>query len=164
MRQEAFKFEMYERAVFDPLGGRELSDVEEFVAHLLLGGTAQQPVALREIRTRAELDLGRKLDERRVKAVIRALRRHHKLPILSSRRRPAGYWWCADVDEMRHFIKYWRGVALDELSTLAQIVRHNYPALAGQLSFVDLLEQTRNGNDSDEDDDGPPQPDGGLAD
>jgi hypothetical protein len=142
------KFRIFELEILDPLGGRELNRVEFFIAHLLLGGTADAPIGLADIRRRAVGELGKPLNPRTVKAVIRRLRRNHKLPILSSRSAPAGYWWCNSLDEMNRFIAYFRGVALDELYTLSQIVKHNYPALAGQLAFVDL-EVTRNGNSAE---------------
>lgn len=135
---EQLKFKLFELEVLDPLGGRELSEMEFFIAHLLLGGTAQQPIGLGEIRSRVERELGRRPNARTVKAIVRRLRRIHKLPILASRTAPAGYWWCASLDEMSRFIAYFKGVALDELYTLSQIVKYNYPALAGQLAFVDL--------------------------
>ena len=39
---------------------------------------------------------------------------------------------------MKAFIESFRKQALDELHTLSKIVRHNYPALQGQLSFEEV--------------------------
>lgn len=36
---------------------------------------------------------------------------------------------------MEAFIESFRSQALDELRTLSKIIRHNYPALQGQLKF-----------------------------
>lgn len=136
---EQLKFALFERALIQPLAG-ELTAVEQHIAALLLNATQQQPLKLSEIRAEVERGLGMTLSEREGKRVIRSLRRIHALPILASRKPPQGYWWCSNVAEMDAFIKYFRGVALDELATLAKIVRSNYPALAGQL-HLEMLEE-----------------------
>jgi hypothetical protein len=39
---------------------------------------------------------------------------------------------------MEAFIESYRAQALDELHTLSKIVKHNYPALQGQLKFEEM--------------------------
>jgi hypothetical protein len=38
-------------------------------------------------------------------------------------------------EEMTEFVESFKSQALDELHTLSKIVKHNYPALLGQLSL-----------------------------
>lgn len=137
MIQEELKFEIYEAELLDPLGGYELSELERYVASLLLDARGDRPVGIREIIDRRAALTGRRVSEREVKKVIRSLRKDHKFPILARRKPPAGYWWCSSTEEMEQFIASFRSQALDELHTLSQIVKHNFPALAGQITLED---------------------------
>lgn len=132
---EQLKFLAFERELIDPLRGHELTEVEGYVSSLLLGASSARPIGIAEIRHHVELALNQRLDERTVKKIIRTLRKDHAFPILSRRRKPSGYWWCSSVEEMKSFIATFRGQALDELTTVAAIVKSNYPELAGQLRF-----------------------------
>lgn len=131
------KFEQFEAAMISPLEGRDLSDLELFVASLLLRSTSAQPVPLARVRRLAQDSLDRKISERTVKGTIRTLRRDHKFPILARRSKPFGYWWCSSTDEMEEFVKSFKSQALDELKTISEIVKHNHPQLAGQLSLTE---------------------------
>ncbi len=137
MDQEQLKFETFEEELLNPLRGHELSDVEMFVSSLLLGASREHPVGIKAIILGVNASKGYELTERKVKDIIRALRKNHAFPIIASRKPPAGYWWCGSVEEMQEFIESFRSQALDELHTISQIVKHNFPALAGQLSLED---------------------------
>lgn len=122
-----------ETELFDPLEGRELTDLESYVASLLLSASAARPIGIREIVTHTRLALEQEIDERKVKKVIRELRREHGFPILARRKRPSGYWWCETADEMESFVSSFRSQAMDELVTISKMVKLNYPEIAGQL-------------------------------
>ena len=129
------KFELYEEELLNPLRGHKLSDLESFVASLLLTASTHRPTGIAEIIRAYEDATCARLNERTVKDVIRTLRRDHSFPILARRKKPTGYWWCASSQEMEAFIESFRAQALDELHTLSRIVKQNYPALQGQLRF-----------------------------
>jgi hypothetical protein len=132
------KFELYEEELLNPLRGHELSEVESFVASLLLMASTHRPTSIKEIVLAVKEQTGKRLSQRAVKGVIRALRQDHKFPILSRKSSPPGYWWCASAEEMKAFIESFRKQALDELHTLSTIIKHNYPALQGQLKFDEV--------------------------
>ncbi len=129
------KFELYEEELLNPLRGHELSDLESFVASLLLTASTHRPIGIAEIIEEVERQKNLRLTERKVKGIIRTLRKEHTFPILARRKKPTGYWWCASAQEMEAFIESFRAQALDELHTLSKIVKNNYPALQGQLRF-----------------------------
>jgi hypothetical protein len=133
--QTDFNFEQFEAEMISPLAGHALTDLEEYVAGLLLKASSERPYRIAEIINYVGLNLHKTIDERAVKELIRSLRRQHKFPILARRTKPAGYWWCTSAEDMEAFIDSFRAQAMDELHTLSQIVKHNYPALAGQLRF-----------------------------
>ena len=130
---EQLSLETYEHELINPLGGRQLTEMESYVASLLLGATSAQPITIKEIIRRVIVVMEENLSEREVKMIVRRLRKDHALPILARRSRPYGYWWCKSAEEMAAFIETFKGQALDELTTVARMVRHNYPELAGQL-------------------------------
>ena len=136
-QQAELKFETFEAELLSPLGGHELTDVESFVASLLLSASRETPVGIKAIIQHVGRVKGFDLSERKVKSIIRSLRKDHAFPILASRQPPAGYWWCASAEEMTEFVESFKSQALDELHTLSKIVKHNYPALLGQLSLED---------------------------
>lgn len=128
-----YKFETFEHELLNPLRGHRLTELELFVANLLLDASSHRPLKIRDIQEsmhRAGLST---VSVRYVKQLVRALRKDHAFPILARRSEPAGFWWCASAAEMEAFIKLFRSQALDELHTLSKIVEENYPALAGQL-------------------------------
>lgn len=139
------KFEQYELALLNPLSGHELTEMESFVAGLLLTATSHRPIGIAQIIEAVEQSQelrfkGKTLKskERAVKGIIRTLRKDHVFPILSSKKQPAGFWWCGSAAEMKAFIESFCKQPLDELHTLSKIVRHNYPALQGQLTFEEV--------------------------
>jgi hypothetical protein len=129
--------EIFEHELLNPLRGHDLSPLEEFIGSLLLKATAAKPIDNAAIRRAVKAapapPLGFEISARMVKSVIRELRKGHAFPIISSRGKPAGYWWVSSQQEMETFIALFRSQALDELHTLGRIVKENYPALAGQL-------------------------------
>lgn len=133
---EQLKFSLYEEELVNPLRGHKLTEAEEYVASLLLKATNQQPITIKEIINNYSYQFHKSLSQRDVKDTIRTLRREHLFPILSSRRKPYGLWWCASAEEMEAFIQMFRSQALDELHTLSKIVRHSYPTLLGQLNLA----------------------------
>jgi hypothetical protein len=132
------KYQDFEFELFNPLRGHELSDLEQYVALLLIRASAERPITNDEICVSVELHLGQKVDQRTVKKVIRTLRKDHSFPIIANRVRPFGYWWCNSKSEMESYIETFRSQALDELHTLGRIVKANFPELAGQLRFDDM--------------------------
>lgn len=132
---EQLKFELYEDELISPLMGHRLSDIESFIASLLLDARSESPLPLKSIIRRVNDAKGVKPSERTVKSIIRALRKEHAFPILSRRKPPAGYWWCGSAAEMEAFIQMFKSQAMDELHTLSKIVKQTYPYLAGQLKF-----------------------------
>lgn len=132
---EQLSFQLYEEEMLNPLFGHELTAVESYVASLLLDASRERPVGIKEIAGRVREAKGLGLSERKVKSIIRSLRKEHAFPVVASRQPPAGYWWCHSVEEMEEFVESFRAQALDELHTLSRIVRHNFPALAGQMNF-----------------------------
>jgi hypothetical protein len=136
-QQVVLGFETFEAELLNPLSGHELADVERFVASLLLGARRDSPVGIKAIIQQVGRVKGFDLSERKVKGIIRSLRKDHAFPILASRQPPTGYWWCASAEEMTEFVESFKSQALDELHTLSKIVKHNYPALMGQLSLED---------------------------
>ena len=133
------KFGTYEAEIVNPLAGHAMTDMESYVASLLLGTTAERPIGISEIITHVGLALERRADKRSVKMTIRSLRKDHAFPILSRKQRPSGYWWCGSAEEMRGYIDRWQTQPLDELHTLSVIVRQNYPELAGQLRLPESV-------------------------
>jgi hypothetical protein len=88
--QEELKFQTYEAELLSPLSGHELSDVESFVASLLLDANREYPVGIKTIIERVSRVKGFDLSDRKVKDIIRSLRKDHAFPILASRKPPTG--------------------------------------------------------------------------
>lgn len=117
-----------------PLDGLILSERERAVAERVMRATSKQPVRIKDLR--AELsEKGLHASERTVKDIVRTLRKQHQLRILARREKPAGYFWCENVEQMKEFIAMFKSQALDELHSLSRVVKANYPELAGQLRF-----------------------------
>ncbi len=98
---EQLKFELYEDELLQPLKGHELSDLESYIAGLLLHASSEQPMGIADIIRHVQVNLRKTISPRLVKGTIRTLRKEHLFPILARRGAPAGYWWCASADEMR---------------------------------------------------------------
>jgi hypothetical protein len=126
---------MYEYELLNPLRGHQLTELESYIANLLLSANSERPIDNQMIRISVELRFQRKIDAREVKAIIRVLRKDHSFPIISRRQKPSGYWWCTSRGEMEAFIDTFKSQALDELHTLSRIVKENFPELAGQLKL-----------------------------
>ncbi len=135
---DQLKFNLYEQELLNPLRGHKLSEMESYVASLLLTADTHRPIGIAEIIVSVKSSLEMPISERLVKRVIRTLRKDHAFPILARKKKPSGYWWCASASEMEAFIESFRKQALDELHTLSKIVTRNYPALQGQLRFDDV--------------------------
>ena len=136
---EQLKFEIFEQEILNPLQGHELSELETYIASLLLEATQQNPIMIAKIIQKVSEQMAVRVSDRRVKAIIRKLRKEPVFPILSSREKPYGYWWCGSEQEMKEFIEHFLAQPFDELQTIWRIVRKRYPALAGQLKFNDVL-------------------------
>lgn len=136
--QISFPFEVFEEELANPLFGHQLSEVEAFISRLLLDASSEKPIQIREVISRVESSLGRRINEREVKDTVRSLRRNHAFPILSRRGAPAGYYWCSSTQEMKEFSRRWMASYFDEMVTLSIIVKHNFPRLAGQMRIADI--------------------------
>ncbi|OLE52659.1 MAG: hypothetical protein AUG51_16950 [Acidobacteria bacterium 13_1_20CM_3_53_8] len=137
---EQLKFRLFEDELLNPLRGHELSELESFVASLLLNASSQKPIGIKEIKRAVHKHLEQRISERRVKAIIRKLRKVHFFPILSHTAEPTGYWWSESSEQMKAFAERFQEQPLDQLHTLSKMVKHNYPELAGQLKFEDILD------------------------
>ena len=124
---------IFEYELLNPLRGHKLSELEEYVANLLLDASSEHPIGNEQICVSIKLRFKQAIGSRAVKGIIRTLRKDHAFPIIARRKKPNGYWWCASKREMEAFIESFRAQALDELHTLGRIVRENFPELAGQL-------------------------------
>jgi hypothetical protein len=133
------KFKTFETELLNPLAGHKLTALEEYVASYLLTASSHAPIKIAEIIRAVRREKQLAVNERTVKDVVRTLRKQHRFPILSRRKKPAGLWWCGSASEMEAFIESFRQQALDELHTLGRIVKENYPQFEGQLSFEDIL-------------------------
>ncbi len=131
--QLSFPFEVLAEALTNPIAGRQLTAIEGFIAHLLLEASSEKPIQTKEIIERVNSDLDLDLNFRELKKIIRSLRRNHAFPILTRRSKPAGYWWCQSIDEMKDFARLWQSQYFDEMVTLSVILKANYPRLAGQM-------------------------------
>jgi len=132
-KQLAFPFQVFEEEILNPLDGVALTEVEEFVASLLLDATSEKPLKTAQIIEAVADALGEEISFRELKKIIRSLRVNHAFPILSRRSKTAGLWWCQSIDEMKEFARLWQSQYFDEMKTLYVMMKHNYPRLAGQL-------------------------------
>lgn len=142
-KQLAFPFQILEEEILNPIAGRQLTATEEFIAGLLLDASSEQPIKTDEIIERLKAENNIELTFRELKKIIRSLRRNHAFPILTRRSKPAGYWWCQSIAEMKEFARLWQSQYFDEMVTLSVIVKANYPKLAGQMRISDI-KQNRN--------------------
>jgi hypothetical protein len=145
-------FEIFEREVLSPLAGHELSDLERFIANLLLDASSEKPLSNEEIGNQVQLHFigtkdyrGERPGERTIKRVMRSLRRQHKFPIVARfEHEPYGYWWAKSAEEMLDYFKKAMGRLTDELGTIHGIIKANYPDYAGQLRLPEGFEEQTN--------------------
>lgn len=136
--QLKFPFGLVAEEETDPVRGHQLSEIEKFIAYLLIEATSEKPMKTDQIIQRVKDQVNQRLDRRKVKIIIRNLRRLHAFPILTRRSNPAGYFWCKNQKEMEEFERMWLSQVTDELYTLQVLKKHNYPRMAKQLRFKDL--------------------------
>lgn len=132
-KQMSFPFFIFEEELLNPLNGQQMSPEETFIAQLILDGTSEKPVKMQRIIDEYQEVFGETISERQIKIIIRSFRRDRAFPILTRRSKPAGYWWCQSVEEMKNFAQLWQSQYFDEMRTLYIMMKHNYPKLAGQL-------------------------------
>ena len=133
--QSDLPFEAFEQEMIDPLKGVPLSELESFVANLLLGATSSEPIKQAEIIAAVASKLEMTVSERMIRIVVRSLRRDRAFPICSRKGKPAGYWWGRTEPELEEFIRVWRAQFLDEAQTLSIMIKANFPRLAGQMKL-----------------------------
>ena len=136
--QLSFPFYVFEEEILNPLGGQQMTVQEVFIAQLILEASSAKPVKMDEIIEQFRKTFGENLSVRQLKVIVRAFRRDRAFPILSRRSKPAGYWWCQSVEEMKEFSNLWQSQYFDEMRTLYVMMRHNYPRLAGQLRLPNI--------------------------
>jgi len=134
--QSDLPFEVFEDELLAPLKGVALSEIETFVATLLLRATTDVPIKQQAIIQAAQLQKGVTLDPRKVREIVRGLRRDRTFPICSRKCAPAGYWWGRTEADLEEFIKVWKAQFLDEKHTLKVMIDANFPRLAGQLRLA----------------------------
>lgn len=124
--------------LFNPLRGHHLTEMEQYVALLLIDAQAERPITNEGIRIAVEVHMHQTIDDRSVKRIIRTLRKDHSFPIIANKQSPPGYWYCRSKAEMEEFIERFRAQPLDQLHTLSRMVKAHFPELAGQLRFDDM--------------------------
>ena len=137
-KQMTFPFQVLEDEMMNPIAGRELTATEEFISILLLDASSEKPIKTDEIIRRLKAEKNIEINFRELKKIIRSLRRNHAFPILTRRAKPAGYWWCQSISEMKEFARLWQSQYFDEMVTLSVILKVNYPKLAGQMRLPNL--------------------------
>lgn len=136
--QLKFPFGLLAEEMTDPIFGHQLTEIEAFIASLLIDATSEKPMKTDRIIELVKDQVDQRLDRRKVKIIIRNLRRNHAFPILTRRSNPAGYFWCHSQKEMEEFERMWLSQVYDELITLQIMKKHNYPRMAKQLRFKDI--------------------------
>lgn len=134
--QAALPFAILEDEILAPIKGVDLTEIEFFVARLLLRATTEVLVKQQAIIQAIQLERGVTLDPRKVREIIRGLRRDRTFPICSRKGAPAGYWWGRTETELEEFIKVWKAQFIDEATTLSIMIKANFPRLAGQLRLA----------------------------
>jgi hypothetical protein len=139
---EQLGFETYEREVLNPLRGHKLTPIEQYIASLLLETSKKKPLKNDDLRKRVIVRFNmNNVSPRSIKTVIRALRKFHHFPILASFTKPYGYWWCQSEKEMTAYYEDAQARLKDELHTLSQMIKHNFPEYAGQLKLEDASDE-----------------------
>lgn len=137
-RQPAFPFYVFEEEVLNPLSGQQMTPMETFIAQLFLEATSEKPIQMAQVIAEVADVFGEELSMRQLKIIVRSFRRDRAFPILSRRSKPAGYWWCQSVEEMKEFAQLWQSQYFDEMRTLYVMMKHNYPRLAGQMKLPNV--------------------------
>lgn len=140
-KQLSFPFEVFEEEILNPVLGHKMTELEEFVAGLLLEASSEKPLQIKQIIEAVKTKFQRNINSRTVKDIIRGLRRNHAFPILSRREKPAGLWWCSSMSEMKEFMRLWQAQYSDEIYTLQIMVKNNFPRLAGQMKLTDISQK-----------------------
>ena len=141
MLQADLPYEVFEEELLAPIRGVELSEIETFVAGLLLGATSAKPIKMAEIITLALHEQTVTLSDRQMRTIVRSLRRDHGFPICTRKGAPAGYWWGRTEAELEEFTKVWMAQYKDEAQTLHIMLKTNYPRLAGQIRLNLAVEE-----------------------
>lgn len=139
------RFSVFEDELLNPLRGHELTPEEAFVANLLLDASATRPLNNEALRDLLRGRFCEEYSERELKALILSLRDGHSFPIVASKSKPFGYWWCRSAEEMREQWERVRGEAVGMLATWSRLIKAHFPELAGQLR-LDFIERS---NDAD---------------
>lgn len=134
--QPEFPFEVFEEEMVNPLKGVELSEMELFIASLLLAATSAKPIKMAGIIEAVENARGVTLTNRQVRIIMRSLRRNHAFPICTRKGSPAGYYWGRSEKELEEFAGVWMAQYKDEAQTLHIMLKTNYPRLAGQMRLA----------------------------
>ncbi|MGA9768841.1 MAG: hypothetical protein WBV94_07370 [Blastocatellia bacterium] len=141
-RTEQIGFETFEQEVLSPLHGHKLTPVEQYIASLLLHATMKKPLTNDDLRTRVMMKFDMKRpNPRTIKTIIRSLRKFHHFPILAHFQKPYGYWWCQSAKEMLAYYEDAQSRLKDELHTLSQLIKRNFPEYAGQLNLEDTCNE-----------------------
>lgn len=131
--QADLPFAVFEDEILAPIKGVDLTELECFVAKLLLRATSEVPVKHQAIINAVRDELGVPLSDRKVREIIRSFRRDRTFPICSRKGAPAGCWWGRTEAELEEFIRVWKAQFLDEAQTLSIMIKTNFPRLVGQL-------------------------------
>jgi len=133
--QADLPYDVFEDELLAPIRGVALSELETFVATLLLRHSSEVPIkiatVIEAIKTRQII-----VSDRQVKSIIRGFRRDRTFPICSRKSKPAGYWWGRTEAELEEFVTSWKSQYLDEAKTLSLMIKANYPRLAGQMKLA----------------------------
>jgi len=108
--------------------------IEQAILELLKTATKAKPIKNAAIASSVYLATGERLSERRVKKIISGLR-NRAYPILASREKPFGYFWCGSIQELKDYETTYLNQAKKEFKTMRNM-RKNYQILAGQQSLV----------------------------
>jgi hypothetical protein len=134
--QAELPYATFEEAVMKPWTGIDMTDVERFIAGLILEATSESPIKQADIIAAVGREFTGGITDRQVRHVVRNLRRMHGFPICTRKGKPAGYWWARTEAEMEEFIQTWRAQFIDEAQTLSIMIKRNFPQLAGQLKLA----------------------------
>ncbi|HQZ81615.1 MAG TPA: hypothetical protein PLR83_00215 [Pyrinomonadaceae bacterium] len=135
--------ETVEEEIINPASSVGLSNIEIVVVGRLLRATTTEPVKQRELIAEVTRESQTLLTNRTVRLMIRRFRRERGFPICSRKGFPAGYWWGRTEPEVEEFAKVFFAQIKDEASTVAIMLKKNYPRLAGQMTLDFVEEKTK---------------------
>ncbi len=110
------------------------------VMRFLIHGTSQMPI------TSAYIEELLSVDRRTVARLIALLKQDWRLPIVSRRKEPNGYWLAQTLVEFEENERPFRNQALTTLKLSWKVRKANFPEFAGQEFFDFVFEQ--DGKDS----------------